>query len=125
MKRERKILIIEDDQFIRDLYARKLKNFGYKVKAVASAEDGKKMIEKEKFDMVLLDIMLPGENGLVMLKDFKEIDGTQKINFVLLTNIGQETIIKQGLQLGAKGYLIKSSYSPQEVVEEINSYFKN
>lgn len=125
MLKAKRILIIEDDQFIREMYTRELQKEGYSVETAENAEEGEKLIKAKRFDLILVDIMLPGKNGLDMIKDFKEIDGTRGADFILLTNLGQEAIVKQGLALGAKGYLIKSSHSPQEIVEEINNFFEN
>lgn len=124
MKTKRKILIIEDDQFIRELYVRELQKSNYDVTTTTTAEEAEKIIKKEKFDLILVDIMLPGKSGLDMLQHFHEVDGTKGASFIMLTNIGQDAVVKQGLELGAKGYLIKSSFSPQQIVEEINNYFE-
>ncbi|KKP70167.1 hypothetical protein A2X44_00465 [candidate division CPR3 bacterium GWF2_35_18] len=125
MSKARKILVIEDDQFIREMYCRELQKEGYETDFTDNAEDGTKKIRKNKYDLVLVDIMLPGKNGLDMLKDFKEKDGTKGAKFILLTNIGQDSVVKQGLDLGAKGYFIKSSHTPSEIVQEINNFFED
>lgn len=124
MAKTRKVLVIEDDQFIREMYCRELQKEGYETDCTDNAEEGAKKIRNNKYDIVLVDIMLPGKNGLDMLKDFKEMDGTKGAKFILLTNIGQDAVVKQGLDLGAKGYFIKSSHTPQEIVTEINNFFE-
>jgi len=121
----KKILIIEDDEFISDLYLRELSKEGYAVTVCRNAEEGEEKIQEKTFDMVLIDIMLPGKSGMDLLKELHEKNKTQQSIFVLLTNIGQETVVKQGFQLGAKGYLIKSAFSPKQVVHQINDYFAN
>ena len=119
---EKKILLIEDDLFIREMYESELKRAGYKITACSLGEDGIKALQKDRFDLVLLDIMLPGVNGLDILKQNPQ---TKDIKVVLLTNLGQETVMKTGFDLGAAGYLIKSSYSPDQVISEIANFLKD
>ena len=69
---EKKILLIEDDLFIREMYESELKRAGYKITACSLGEDGIKALQKDRFDLVLLDIMLPGVNGLDILKQIKQ-----------------------------------------------------
>ena len=120
----KKILIIEDDQFIRDLYAHELQKEGYAVTTCEDAEKGAKELTQNSYDLILLDIMLPGKSGLDFMKDYLEKKKKNAKNFILLTNIGQDAVIKQALELGASGYFIKSSYAPHELVREINNYFE-
>jgi DNA-binding response OmpR family regulator len=121
---QQKILIIEDDFFVRDLYNRELTREGF---AVSSAEDGPtgllKVVE-EKPDLVLLDIMLPKMSGLDVLKTLKEKEETKNIPVVLLTNLGQDSVIREGFTLGAVGYLIKAAYTPTQIVEEVKKFLR-
>ena len=72
--------------------------------------------------MILLDIMLPKLNGLDLLGTLKAKPETSNIPVVLLTNLGQESVIKEGFKLGAKGYLIKSAYTPEQIISEVESF---
>lgn len=117
----KKILLIEDEDFIRDLYSRQLAKSGFKVVAVPTGEKGLESLKEEQFDLLLLDIMLPGINGLQMLKQFREANPTSQMKVVLLTNLGQEAVIKEGFELGAHAYLIKASYTPDQVVNEVRT----
>ncbi len=119
---EKKILLIEDDFLIREMYESELIRAGYKVTACSSGEDGIKALPKDHFDLALLDIMLPGINGLEVLKQIKQNPQTKDIRVVLLTNLGYEAAIKKGFDLGAVGYLIKSAYTPDQVIKEIKSF---
>ncbi len=120
-----KILIVEDDQFLREFYQELLAGEGYTVDA---AEDGQVGSEKAKlggYDLILLDIMLPKEDGLGVLRDLKVAPPGQKNGpIVVLTNLGQDSIIKQAFALGAAGYLIKSAMNPDEVLTEVKSYLQ-
>jgi len=118
---EKKILLIEDDLFIREMYESELKRAGYKITACSLGEDGIKALQKDRFDLVLLDIMLPGMNGLEMLKKWREKAPKNDMPVLLLTNLGQDAVIKEGFSLGAQGYLIKASYTPDQVVTEVKN----
>ncbi len=116
---DKKILLIEDEDFIRDLYVRQLTKAGFQVKSSPDGTSGLNTLMSEDFDLLLLDIMLPGLNGLQVLKEFKAKNPNTKTIVILLTNLGQEAIIKEGFELGAQAYLIKGSYTPDQVVNEV------
>lgn len=115
----KKILIIEDEVFIADLYARQLTRAGYTVKTAGDGTTGLNTLMQESFDLLLLDIMLPGINGLEILREWKQKNPTSSMVVLLLTNLGQDTVIKQGFELGAQGYLIKAAYTPDQVLSEV------
>lgn len=115
----KKILIIEDEVFIADLYARQLAKAGYTVKTAGDGTTGLNTLMQETFDLLLLDIMLPGINGLEVLKQWKQKNPNSSMIVLLLTNLGQDTVIKQGFELGAQGYLIKAAYTPDQVLSEV------
>lgn len=119
-----KILIVEDDNFIADLYERELKNDGFEVTVAGDGIIGEVKAKEIKPDLILLDIMLPNRNGLDLLKILKEDPLTKAIKVLVLSNLGQEEAIKKALDMGAEGYLIKSSYTPKEVLNEIKTFFK-
>lgn len=117
-----KILLVEDDSFIREMYQDELKKNGFEVAAYASGEEGLKALEQNQFDLILLDIMLPGINGLETLKQIKINPKTNNLKVVILTNLGQETIIKESFDIGAIGYLIKSAYNPDQIIQEVKKF---
>ncbi len=117
----KKILLVEDEDFIRDLYFRQLSKEGFVVKAAADGQQGLLALNSEKFDLLLLDIMLPGMNGLQVLREFKTKNPNSTMITILLTNLGQEAVIKEGFELGAQAYLIKASYTPDQVVAEVKN----
>lgn len=116
-----KILLVEDEEMIRELYARQFTKAGFVVNAVANGEDGLKSLGDGAFDILLLDIMLPGMNGLQMLREFKVKNKDTKMLVIMLTNLGQESVIKEGFDLGANAYLIKTSYTPDQIIQEVNN----
>src|SRR3982751_2839712 len=91
-----KILLIEDEDYIRDLYKRQLDQAGLTTDAFATGQEGLAAIAKNKYDLILLDIMLPDTNGLQILKEVKQNPTTKATTVVLLTNLGQDVIIKEG-----------------------------
>lgn len=117
----KKILVVEDESFIADLYARQLTLAGYTVKIAKDGLVGLKTLETETFDLLLLDIMLPGLNGLELLKQWRAKSPQSTMPVLLLTNLGQDAVIKEGFDLGAQGYLIKASYTPDQVVNEVKN----
>ncbi|MBI2600793.1 response regulator [Candidatus Daviesbacteria bacterium] len=117
----KKLLLIEDEDFIRDLYVRELVKAGFEVKSAPDGNSGLNILLSEKFDLLLLDIMLPGLNGLQVLKEFKAKNPNSNTIVVLLTNLGQEAVIKEGFELGAQAYLIKGSYTPDQIVNEVKN----
>jgi len=117
----KKVLLIEDDEFIRDLYKRQLDKGGFFTYAFSNGEEGLKSIEDNRYDLILLDIMLPGMNGLDILRNIKQNDATKDIPVIMLSNLGQDAVIREGLVLGAIGYLIKPSFTPNQIVQEIKA----
>ncbi len=118
-----KILVVEDDEFLRELYDELLKGEGYEVSLAEEGEQGLTKITEGGFDLVLLDIMLPKMDGLEILRHVKSTPPKQKNGpVVLLTNLGQDSIIKEGFSLGAAGYLIKSAMNPDQVLSEVKVF---
>ena len=118
------ILLVEDDLFVRDLYVRTLEKSNYNV---VTAVDGQEGIDKSKSagpDLILLDIMLPKVNGIDVLRSIKAEKNTKSIPVFLLTNLGQEGIIREAFNIGASGYFLKARLLPQEVVDHVGKFFE-
>jgi DNA-binding response OmpR family regulator len=121
---EKNILIVEDDQFLRELIGQKLVTKGYNI---IEAEDGRKAIKeikKEKLDLILLDLILPDIDGFEVLAQIKGDPTLSKIPVIILSNLGQKDDIEKGLKMGANDYLIKAQFTPEEVVEKIKVILK-
>lgn len=116
-----KILLVEDEDSIRDLYKRQLDLAGMSTDAFANGKDALLALQQNQYTLALLDIMLPDLNGLQILKEIRQNDKTRNIPVVLLTNLGQDAIIKEGFQLGADGYLVKAAYTPDQIIQEIKN----
>jgi DNA-binding response OmpR family regulator len=116
---KKKVLIVEDDQALLNLYDKKFINSGY---TVIRAEDGQEGLDKaqsESPDVILLDIMLPVMNGFEVLKNLKKKNILDKIPVVILSNYGETKNITEGLVCGAIEYLIKVEHTPEEVVNVV------
>lgn len=123
---KRKIMIVEDDSFVMDIYQTKLTQSGFDVILAVNGLEAIKKLEKEKElpDLMLLDIIMPYMDGLEFLKKIKEDERFKEIPVILLTNLSQKEEIDEGMGLGAVDYLIKSHFTPSEVLEKINNYLK-
>jgi DNA-binding response OmpR family regulator len=115
----KKILIIEDDIFLRDLSFQKLKSLNFEVFQAVDGEEGLKKIIEIKPDLVLLDIILPGMDGFEVLKKKQENKEISEIPVIVLSNLGQKEEIDQGIKLGAKDYLIKAHFTLDEVSAKV------
>ncbi len=120
----KKVLLIEDDVFIRDIYGRELKKGDYEVDIAEDGETGVNKATTTKYDMILLDIMLPKKTGIDVLRELRAAAEPYKSTPVyLLTNLGQGSIIKQAVDIGAQGYLLKARFLPSQVLETVNRFF--
>lgn len=117
------ILIIEDDQFLRDLLSTKLRKENFEVQSAIDGPGGIEKIIKEKPDVVLLDIILPGIDGFEILTRVRSNSdkAISDIPIILLSNLGQEADVEKGKKLGANDYLIKSNFTIDEIIDKIRS----
>lgn len=115
-----KILIVDDDPLLSNMYRTKFELDG---NTVFIANDGKECILKAKSespDLILMDVMMPVMNGLEALRELKMDQKTKKIPVVMLTNVSSsEAEESEGLELGAVAYLVKSDYTPKEIVQKV------
>jgi DNA-binding response OmpR family regulator len=116
-----KILLIEDDKFLRELIIQKLGKEGFEVVEAAEGETGVVKIEEEKPDLVLLDLILPGIDGFEVLRRIKENQAVSSIPVIILSNLGQRDDVEKGIELGAVDYLIKAHFTPGEIVQKIKA----
>lgn len=115
----KKILLVEDDPFLIDIYGTKFKESGFELEIVS---DGSEVISKAKEmkpDVVVLDIVLPQMDGWEVLKGLREEESLKDLKIIILSNLGQKEEVEKGIAMGAISYLIKAHYTPSEVVEEI------
>ncbi len=120
----KKIMWIEDDQFLSDIIARKLSQAECKLLHATDGEEAFPMIEEEMPDVILLDILLPGMNGFEILNQLKANQKTKMIPVILLSNLGQQEDIDKGKKLGAARFLIKATVTLDEIVGEIKGVLR-
>lgn len=123
-KRAPAILLVEDDEFLAELYATKLTLEGFLVHVAADGRKGLKLAHEQRPDLVLLDIILPKLDGFEVLRELKANPQTKAIPVILLTNLSQRGEVQKGLNLGAVDYLIKAHFMPSEVVAKIKAVLK-
>ncbi len=114
----KKILIIEDDKFLRQLIARKLTAENYEIAEAVDGEEGIKKVQEEKPNLVLLDLILPGIDGFEVLSRMKKDETIASIPVIILSNLGQKEDIEKGFNLGAADYLIKAHFTPGEIIDK-------
>jgi len=121
-KKPKKILVVDDEEAVREIYNKEFSTAGFQVVLAVDGEEGLLKAGEETPDLILLDVMMPKMSGVDVLKALKRNPLTKNIPVLLLTNLGEETIIKEGFGLGADGYLLKVSYTPAQVVAECRKF---
>lgn len=120
-----KILLIEDEEMLANMYEAKFKNEGFNIEKALDGEEGLNKAKEILPDFILLDIIMPKMDGFAVLKALKEDDSTKNIPVILLTNLGQEEDMHRGDELGVVGYLVKANTTPSEVVETVKNKLNN
>ncbi len=112
------ILVVEDEQTLLKALVFALEDAGF---PVSTASDGETAMDKiaQKPDLVLLDIILPKKNGLEILKNMKANAETSDIPVIMLTNLSDDESISRGVELGARGYLVKADYDLDAVIKKV------
>ena len=116
----KKILVVEDEQILLRALNVELLSQGFEVLSAKDGETGLRLINEEKPGLVLLDLILPKMHGFEVLKAIKSNEDTKEIPVIILSNLGQDSDIKKGLELGAVGYFVKASTDLSELSKKIN-----
>jgi DNA-binding response OmpR family regulator len=120
----KRILIVEDDRFLRELIVKKLSNEAYDVLEAVDGEQGLQKTKETKPDLILLDLILPGIDGFEVLTRKKDDPAIASIPVIVLSNLGQKEDVEKGLGLGAVDYLIKAHFTPGEIIEKVRNILK-
>jgi len=115
----KKILIVEDEEILLDLLRKKLINQGYSVVVARDGGEGLRIMREEKPDLVLLDIIMPKLGGFEVMEEMQKDNKLKNIPIIIVSNSGQPVEIEKARELGAKDWLIKTEFDPQEVVEKV------
>lgn len=115
----KKVLLIEDEEIISALLQRKLTQEGYDVSLARDGESGLKLMKKINPDIVLLDIIMPKKGGFEVMEEKNKDPELKKIPLIIISNSGQPVELDRAKELGAKDWLIKTQFDPQEVADKV------
>jgi len=119
------ILIVDDDPLIIRMYEYRLTHDGYNVILASNNEGALDKARKESPDLILLDLMMPGVNGVETLKVLKKEEGTKSIPVIILTNLGDDpAYIDLTKQIGADNFIIKAETSLTVLAEIVSKILK-
>ncbi|MDD5109781.1 MAG: response regulator [Patescibacteria group bacterium] len=123
-KQSGSVLIIEDDEFLAKMIARVLEGEGLQCELAGNGREGLRKAQSVKPKLIILDVILPDLDGFSILGKLKAAKATSRIPVVIVSNLGQEEDVQQGLQLGAKDYIVKSDLSLDAMVAKVKKYLK-
>ena len=117
------VILIEDDPDIQFIYKRQLDTSDMPTDAFATGKEAYAALDAKQYEIALIDIMLPDTNGIEILKHIKQHQQMSHMVTIFLTNMGQDTVVQEGYKLGVDGYLIKATYTPGELIDEIKKIY--
>jgi DNA-binding response OmpR family regulator len=120
-ERARRVLLAEDDRFLRRAAEARLRRHGLEVLTAADGEEALRVARTEPLDLVLLDVVMPKLQGFEVLKALKQDDATTRIPVIVLSNLGQERDVTQAMALGAIAFLVKAHLSLQDLVDRVDA----
>ena len=115
----KKILIIEDEKLMLDLLQRKLTKEGYEILVARDGEEGIRVIKEVKPNLILLDIIMPKMGGFEVMEEMNKDKELKKIPVIVISNSGQPVELDRAQNLGAKDWMIKTEFDPQEVIDKV------
>lgn len=115
------ILIVEDDAFMGNLLERKFEQKNFKIMRATNVDEARKIIESGQISLILLDVILPGTDGISFLKELKASPLFKTIPVIITSNLGQPEEIETGLKGGAIDYVVKAHTTPGEIVQKVES----
>lgn len=121
----KKILLIEDDLFLVEIYTTKFKESGFEIENLNNSEIALSYIRESKPDLILLDVVMPKIDGFELIRKIKEENDLKIIPIIFLTNLGQKEDIEKGLDLGAVDYVVKAHFMPSEIVDRVKKILKS
>lgn len=118
----KKVLCIEDEQFISEMYARALTKAGYEVAVELDGAAGLKSAQTNQFDIILLDLMIPSMTGIEVLRHLRDTTETPvlKAKIIITTNLEQREDVRADIEAQADGYVVKAELTPRELVDFLN-----
>ena len=116
-----KVLLVDDDAFLRDMYATKFIECGHEVETLGEAAEALKVLKDKDYDVVLLDMVMPSMGGLDFLKEVKKHNLKRQTTFIVLSNQSETSDRSAATEAGADGYLVKAESIPSDVVKQVES----
>lgn len=123
--RQYDLLLIEDEYDLCEIYKIQLTTHNIITDYSLAGKEGLEKIQSKKYDVVLLDLMLPDMNGLEILKEIKKMDSTKDIPVIINSNLSDQATIDEGMRLGAVSYIVKSSMTPDTLAQEVRKILDN
>ncbi len=117
----KKILIVEDEELIYSLLEKKLSQEGYKVEVAKDGEEGLAKMRANKPELILLDIIMPKKSGFEVMEEMQKSEDLKNVPIVIISNSGQPVELDKAKKLGAKDWLIKTEFDPQEVIAKVKN----
>ncbi|MBI4135972.1 MAG: response regulator [Candidatus Vogelbacteria bacterium] len=114
------VLIVEDDEFLRSLTAKRLEKENYAIEVAVDGENAISVLDTLKPDIILLDLLLPGKDGFEVLKKIRSTEAVKTVPVVIFSNLGQKEDIEKAKALGVDDFLIKANFTLDDVVAKIN-----
>lgn len=120
----KKILLVDDDEFLLDMYSKKFKEAGFYIDTAFDGRQGLQKLKEDDFDLLLLDLVMPDIDGLELLETIKEEGIRQELIVIVLSNQGTNESIDKVKEIGVDGYIIKANTVPSEVLEKVKKIIK-
>jgi DNA-binding response OmpR family regulator len=120
-----KVVLVEDDAVLADMYVQKFTKEGFQITHALDGVEGLAAARAHRPDIILLDIMMPKKNGIETLKELRADPEFKSTLIVMLSNVGDQTYIDQATELGANAYVMKSNFTPSEVVAKVRDWLKS
>ena len=114
-----KIAIVDDDPMISDIYQKKFSEQGFEVSVATTGEQILDLAKKQKFDVILLDLLIPRMDGFEVIKNLRNGNYDKKIKIIVSSNLSQKEDQDKAMELGADGFVVKAQFTPSQMVEEI------
>jgi DNA-binding response OmpR family regulator len=121
----KKILIVEDETFLIEMYKTKFEIENFQVISAISSEQAINILKNDIPDLILLDILLPRKSGITFLREIRQIRKVSKVPVIVFSNYDDSETRKEAKQLGVEDYLIKTEFTPNQLLIKIKRYFKN
>jgi len=116
----KKVLVVEDDQFLANAYKLKLSKSDFDVKIAGDGQEALKIMEEFTPEVVLLDLIMPNMDGFETLKAMKALDKLKSIPVIVASNLGQKEDLDRAMKLGANDFIIKSNVSIEDIIKKVN-----